>query len=73
MVGWNDYQVKREQYRDMARDADRHRMIKLVTDDCQESAVGHVIRNLVSEVARRRPASRQVPCDEPTRLREKLA
>ena len=73
MNGWNEYQMKREQYRDQARDADRHRVAKLVANDCQESAVGQVFRNLVSGMSRRRPASGQAPCGEPTRLLEKAA
>ena len=73
MVGWNDYNVKREQYRDMVRDADQHRMIKQATDGGQESALGQGFRNLVLAMARRRPASDQVPCGEPTRLLEKAA
>lgn len=73
MNGWNEYQMKREQYRDQARDANRHRVIKLAADGCQESAVGQVFRNLVSGVAGRRQASGQVPCGEPTRLLEKVA
>ena len=72
MNGWNEYQMKREQYRDQARDANRHRAIKLAADGCQESA-GQVFRNLVSGVAGRRAASGQVPCGEPTRLLEKAA
>ena len=73
MNGYNEHLMKQEQYRDQARDADRHRVIKLVADDCQESAVGGVFRNLVSGMAGRRPASGQVPCGEPTRLLEKAA
>ena len=73
MNGWNEYQMKREQYRDQARDADRYREIKLAADNCQESASGRIFGNLVSGPVRRRSASDPVGCHEHARLLEKAA
>jgi hypothetical protein len=73
MNGWNEYAMKREQYRDQLRGAEQHRLVKLVADDCQEAPFGQAIRNLVSGMTRRRHARGRVPCGENNRLLEKAA
>ena len=73
MNGWNDCSMKQEQYRDQLREAERHRLVKLVADDCQEAAFGQAIRNLVSGMATRRPSRGRVPCGEHNRLLEEVA
>jgi hypothetical protein len=73
MNGWNEYAMKQEQYRDQLREAEQHRLVKLVADDCQEAAFGRAIRNLVSGMTRRRPSRDRVPCGEHNRLLERAA
>lgn len=73
MNGWNDYAMKQEQYRDQLREAERQRLVRLVADDCQESASGQTVRTLVSGMRKRRPSRGQVPCGESNRLLEKAA
>ena len=73
MNGWNDYSMKREQYRDQLREAERQRLIKLVADGCQEAAVRQAIRSLVSGMTRRRSLRGGVPCSEYNHLLEKAA
>jgi hypothetical protein len=71
MIGWDDYLMKQEQYRDQLREAERQRLARLVADDCQESASGQTIRTLVSGMRKRRPSRGQVPCGENNRFSEK--
>jgi hypothetical protein len=54
MNGWNEYLMKQEQYRDQARDAARHRLVK----GCQDAVLRHTS---CQDAARR---------SEPTRLRD---
>jgi len=73
MNGWNDYVMKQEQFRDQLRGAERHRLAKLVVDDCQEAAFGQAIRSLVSGMTRQRLSRGCVPCGECNHLLEKAA
>ena len=73
MNGWSEYTMKQEQYRDQVRGAERHRLAKLVEDDCQESGLGQALRNLVSGIAKHQPPVDRVPCGEYSRLAEKAA
>jgi len=70
MNGYNDYMMKQEQYRDQLRGAERHRLVKLVADDCQESAFGKTLRNLFSGMTTRQQSAGRVPCGEYGRLAE---
>lgn len=73
MNGFGEYTMGQEQYRDHLREADRHRLAKLVTDDCQESGLEQALRNLVSGITQRRGPRVQVPCGEYGLLAEKAA
>ena len=73
MNSWSDYTMKQEQYRDQLRGAAKHRVAKLVTDDCQESRLGQALRNLVSGITMHQPSLDRVPCGEYGRLAEKAA
>jgi hypothetical protein len=73
MNGWSDYTMRREQYRDQLRGAEKHRVAKLVTDDCHESGLGQALRNLISGITRHQPSLDRVPCGEYGRLAEKAA
>ena len=72
MNGWNEYAMKQEQYQDQLREAEHHRLVKLVADDCQEAPSGRAIRDLLSAVTRR-PFRGSVPCGENNRLLERAA
>ena len=73
MNGWSGYMMKQEQYRDQLREAERHRLAKLVTDDCQESGLEQALRNLVSGITKRWGSRDRVPCGEYGLLAEKAA
>ena len=73
MNGWGDYMMKQEQYRDQLRGAERHRVAKLVADDCQESGLWQALRNLISGITKRQRSLDRVPCGEYGRLVEKAA
>jgi len=73
MNGYNDYMMKQEQYRDQLRGAERQRLVKLVADDCQESAFGETLRNLFSGITKRQRSESRVPCGEYGRLAESAA
>jgi hypothetical protein len=73
MNGWSEYTMKQEQYRDQLRGAERHRLAKLVEDDCQESGLSQALRNLISGITKRRRSRDRVPCGEYSRLAEKAA
>jgi len=73
MNGWSDYTMRQEQYRDQMRAAEKHRVARLVTDDCQQSGFGQALRNLVSGTTKHQPSLDRVPCGEYGRLAEKAA
>lgn len=68
MIGWNDYMMKQEQYRDQLREAEKQRLIKQATGDCKSSLIQQAIRNLLARLSRRELAQDQVPCGGQTRL-----
>lgn len=71
--GWTEYMVKQEQYRDQLREAERRRLVRLVTDECQGSTFGQVIRKLASGMTKREPSTGREPCGEYNHLAEKAA
>jgi hypothetical protein len=73
MSGWNDYLMKQEQYRDQLRDAEKHRLIKQVRGDCQESALQRAARGMLAAARGRGPVRDESPCGGPSRLVEKVA
>ena len=73
MNGWNEFSMKQEQYRDQLREAEGHRLVKLVADDCHEAAFGQAIRKLVSGVTGRQPSGGRVRCGEHNLMLEKSA
>ena len=73
MNGWIESMMKQEQYRDQLRDVERHRLAKLVKDDCQESGLEQALRNLISGITKRRGFRDRVPCGEYGLLAEKAA
>ena len=73
MNGFGEYTMGQEQYRDQLREAERHRLAKLVTDDCQESGLGQALSNLVSGITKHWGSGDRVPCGEYGLLAEKAA
>lgn len=73
MNGWNDYLMKQEQYRDQLRDAERHRLVKLVADDCQDGASRQAMKVSVSGLKGQRLSKGRVPCGEYNHVLEKAA
>jgi hypothetical protein len=73
MNGFGEYTMGQEQYRDQLREAERHRLSKLVADDCQESRLGHALMNLVSGITKSLGSRDRVPCGEYGLLAEKAA
>jgi len=73
MNGYNDYMMKQEQYRDQLRGAERHRVAKLVADDCQELTFGESLRNLFSGMTKHQRSVSRGTCGEYGRLAESAA
>jgi hypothetical protein len=73
MAGWNDYLVKREQYRDQLREAENYRLMKQAKGDCHESEIGRVARGVLAAIRNRKSDREETPCGGPTRLVEKTA
>jgi hypothetical protein len=71
MNGWNEYMMRHEQYRDQLRGAERQRLARLVTDDCQDSGLGQALGKLVSRMTKHQPSVDRVPCGEYGRLAER--
>jgi hypothetical protein len=67
-VTWRDYTVKQEQHLDHLRQAEKRRLIKQVTADCEESGTWQAVKGLVLGITKRQPVRDQVPCGEPARL-----
>lgn len=73
MNGWNDYLMKQEQYRDQRREAERHRLVKSIADDCQDTASRQAMSVSVSSAKGQRPSRARVPRGDYKHLAEKAA
>ena len=73
MNGWSDYAMKREQFRDQIRGAERQRQIKRMMANCEKPPIWQTIGNLVSGITKEQPVRGEVPCGEHARLAGKTA